>query len=167
MCLSGEDAEESIQDMFVHLWEKAPAIEIDISVKAYLYTSARNYTLNTIKKRQTEIHHLNVYSDFVDDKEPEEKISDKEISELIKSGVNTLPEKCREIFILCKQEGLTYEEIASYLNVSKKTIDSQMGIALRKLREYLGAKMQKFPVISLFLSFLLRIMNLSIVILMW
>ena len=154
ICLSKEDAEESIQSMFVYLWEKAPAINVDISLKAYLYTSARNCTLNAIKKRQAELHHLNEYSEYDNSNEPEEMSSDAEIGQLIQSGVNTLPNKCREIFILCKQEGLTYDEIAEYLDVSKKTIDNQMGIALRKLREYLHPKLGKIMII-LFFYFLL------------
>lgn len=136
--------------MFVYLWEKAPAINIDTSLKAYLYTSARNYTLNIIKKQQTELHHLNEYSEYNNPHEPEEKVSDAEISKLIQSGVDTLPNKCREIFILCKQEGLTYDEIAEYLDISKKTIDNQMGIALRKLREYLHPKLGKIVIILFF-----------------
>ena len=147
MCLSKEDAEESIQDMFVHLWEKAPAININTSLKAYLYTSARNYTLNTIKKQQTEQYHLNEYSGHEEPDEHNDKIPEAEIGRLIQSGVDTLPDKCREIFILCKHEGLTYEEIAEYLDISKKTIDNQMGIALRKLREYLQPKLKKLALI--------------------
>ncbi|NDV79289.1 RNA polymerase sigma-70 factor [Dysgonomonas sp. 511] len=149
ICLSHEDAEESVQDMFVHLWEKAAAINIDTSVKAYLYTSARNYTLNVIKKQQTEQRHLDVYSEYVEGHDSDEKMSDAQIAALIQSGINTLPERCREIFILCKHEGLTYEEIADYLNISKKTIDNQMGIALRKLRDYLQPKLKKLPLISI------------------
>jgi len=153
ICLSQEDAEENVQDMFVHFWETAPAIEITTSIKAYLYMSARNYTLNSIKKRQTEIHHISEYSDYDNGSEADDKISDAEISTLIRKGVDTLPEKCREIFILCKLEGLTYDEISEYLDISKKTVDNQMGIALRKLREFLNIRLRKLPVISLFYLF--------------
>lgn len=147
ICLFKEDAEESIQDMFVHLWEKAPTIHIDTSVKAYLYTSARNYTLNAIHKQQTEQRYLSEYPEYTDDSEKNKAISDAEISQLIQEGVKTLPTKCREIFILCKQEGLTYEELSVYLNIPEKTVDNQMGIALRKLREYLRPKLQKLLII--------------------
>ncbi len=163
MCLSQEDAEESVQEMFVNLWEKAPQIEIGTSIKAYLYASTRNYTLNAIKKQQTEQHHLNKYSEYEKGYEQEDEISPVEIAKLIQSGVETLPEKCREIFILCKQEGLTYEEIATYLDVSKKTVDNQMGIALRKLRDYLQPKLKKISVISLFTLTFLGVMLFKIV----
>lgn len=143
MCLSEEDAEESIQDLFVHLWEKSSVINIETSLKAYLYTSARNYTLNAMKKRQIVRNYLNEYAENGSLQEQEEKISEAEIGQLIQMGVDTLPEKCREIFILSKQEGLTYDEIAEYLNISKKTIENQMGIALRKLRDYLQPKVKK------------------------
>lgn len=150
MCLSEEDAEECIQDLFVRLWEKSSVVNIEVSLKAYLYTSARNYTLNAIKKRQAERNCLNEYSENREPQEQDEKISEVEIGQLIQMGVNTLPEKCREIFILCKQEGLTYEEIAEYLNISKKTIDNQMGIALRKLRDYLQPRVKRLLIILLF-----------------
>lgn len=150
ICLSQADSEESIQDMFVQFWDRAPQLEIGISLKAYLYTSARNYTLNALKKKQTELNYLEQYSELVNSNEHEEAMSTTELSSLIQTGVNTLPEKCREIFVMCKQEGLTYEEIATYLDVSTKTVDSQMGIALRKLREYLQPKIQKMLIILLF-----------------
>lgn len=163
MCLSQEDAEESVQEMFVNLWEKAPQIEIGTSIKAYLYASTRNYTLNAIKKQQTEQHHLNKYSESEKGNDQEDEISSVEIAKLIQSGVETLPEKCREIFILCKQEGLTYDEIAAYLDVSKKTVDNQMGIALRKLRDYLQPKLKKISVVSLFTLTFLGVMLFKIV----
>lgn len=163
ICLSEDDAEESVQDMFINFWEKAPQINVSTSLKAYLYTSARNYTLNIIKKQQTEQYHLNEYV-IEESDDQNEKMQDAEISRLIQSGVNTLPDKCREIFILCKQEGLTYEEIAEYLDISKKTIDNQMGIALRKLREYLSPKLRNLSVILIFLLQFLGGVKFSIVI---
>lgn len=151
ICQSREDSEESVQDMFVQFWEKASQLEIDISIKAYLYTSTRNYTLNTIKRGQIEQNHQGKYVELMDtDDDDKDKIADTDLSKLIQAGVNTLPEKCREIFVMCKQEGLTYEEIATYLDVSTKTVDNQMGIALRKLREYLQPKLQKMLIILLF-----------------
>ncbi|MFV0537264.1 MAG: RNA polymerase sigma-70 factor [Dysgonomonas sp.] len=143
ICLSKEDSEESVQDMFIHLWEKAPVVNIGTSLKAYLYTSARNYTLNLIKKQQTERNYMTQYSTDGSLQEQDEHVSEAEIGQLIQMGVSTLPEKCREIFILSKQEGLTYDEIAEYLDISKKTIENQMGIALRKLRDYLQPRVKK------------------------
>lgn len=167
-CLSQEDAEESVQDMFVNFWEKAPVLNIETSVKAYLYTSTRNFTLNLIQKQQTETRYLNEYAELAhdhasndrlseghlfDEKRPDEKTRDEELARFIQSGVQQLPEKCREIFILCKQEGLTYDEIATYLNISEKTVDNQMGIALRKLREYLQPRLQKILALLFFYLF--------------
>lgn len=143
ICVSHEEAEEYVQEMFIHLWEKAPTIAIDTSVKAYLYTATRNYTLNGIRKKQTELRHLTEYSETIDAEEPPPTITNCEMAGLIQTGIETLPVKCREIFILCKQEGLTYEEVANYLCVSEKTIENQMGIAIRKLREYLHPLLEK------------------------
>lgn len=136
-----EDAEECVQDMFVHLWEKAPELELHTSVKAYLYTSTRNYTLNAIKASAQRCSIGNediekLHADFYAESTPADQLEQEgRIARLIQSGIQQLPLKCREIFILSKQEGLTYEEIAAYLNISEKTVENQMRIALRKLKE--------------------------------
>lgn len=153
ICRSREEAEECVQDMFVGFWEKAPTLQINTSVKAYLYKSSRNYTLNAIQKKQTEQHYLEEYASQADLCEDHQTISDTEISELIQTGIKELPEKCREIFVLCKQEGLTYEELAAYLHISEKTVENQMSIALRKLREHLYPKLQKLLLLLFFYLF--------------
>ena len=65
-------------------------------------------------------------------------IQEAEINNKINASINQLPEKCREIFILCRIEGLKYKQVAHKLNISVKTVEMQMGIALKKLRENLS-----------------------------
>lgn len=152
MTLSEEDAEESVQEMFVAFWQKAPSLDIEISLKSYLYRATRNQVLNAIKKKQVEMQYSSTYYDELDLSENSQILSDEEINKIIKLGVEKLPEACRQIFILAKYEGLSYEEIAEYLNISKKTIENQMGIALKKLREYLNPIMKKLLVLLFILS---------------
>lgn len=136
---NGPDAEEVVQDVMVKFWEQAPTIKIEISLLAFLYTSVRNKALNILKHEK------------VKQKYAEQKASEKETGRMeseaqsdlslfkqeLLLALADLPNRCREIFELAKFEGLTYEEIASYLNISAKTVENQMGLALKKLREAL------------------------------
>jgi RNA polymerase sigma-70 factor (ECF subfamily) len=133
----GPAAEEIVQDLFVRIWESAQRIEIETSILAYLYSSVRNQALNCIKhenvKKKYEQEQVTMLDSYKDDFE--EKVNVKFFRQMLTSAVGDLPEKCREIFEMAKFEGLTYDEIADYLQVSAKTVENQMGIALKKIRE--------------------------------
>ncbi len=132
-------AEEMAQEVFLYVWEKRKQIEIQTTLKTYLYSAIKNKCLNYIKlelpKQQSmadvsEVM-LSVSSTKIDEGENEK------LKEYIRLAVDDLPKKCRKIFILSRNAGLTYEEIAEELDLSKKTVENQMGIALKKLRESL------------------------------
>ncbi len=129
-----ENADEVVQAFFVKLWEQKAKLKITSSVKSYLYTSVRNASLNFLKKEKTR----NLYEEKV---EPEtSEISNAENNnfiEIYETAVNKLPERTKEVFILSKNEGLSYAEIAEYLQITAKTVENNMGIAFRKLREML------------------------------
>ena len=130
-------SEELVQEVFTNLWEKVAGIEIRTSVKSYLYGSVRNACLNYIKhqgivKRHEEYEKHNVDyldTDFLELDELQSKIDD---------ALSKLPPKCREIFELSRFEELKYKEIADELNISIKTVEGQMGRALKVMRECLG-----------------------------
>ena len=133
-----DTAEEIAQDMFIHFWENAPQMHITTSLKAYLFTSARNFTLNHIKKTKTRHKYHEAAKDSIDLNE--KLISDEKANifkNLLNHAIKSLPDKCREIFEMSKYEGLTYEEISDFLGLSTKTVENQMGIALRKIREWM------------------------------
>lgn len=132
-----QSAEGIVQDVFIKLWENSRDINIEISVLAYLYKMVRNSCLNIIKhetvKRKYEQEQLKV-TDAVE-KNSETDLDLRFFKKMLSKAVANLPEKCRHIFEMAKFEGLSYDEIADYLKVSPKTIENQMGIALKKLRE--------------------------------
>jgi RNA polymerase sigma-70 factor, ECF subfamily len=135
-------AEDLVQDLFVHLWHNRTDIDINTSVKAFLYTSVRNRSLNYIKsqaarKRHETVHFENVYNET--DEEPEDNMPEKLV--LIERAINDLPEKCRQIFVLSRQKNMKYNEIAEHLDLSPKTVENQMGIALKKIREFMAKHM--------------------------
>jgi RNA polymerase sigma-70 factor, ECF subfamily len=141
----GEVAEEIVSGLFAQLWQKRNDLHITTSVQAYLFTSVKHASLNYLKSQyarhaaQTELteeQHPHVLS-------PADELSYQELQTLIQQGIETLPEKCRIIFTLSRNAGLSYDEIATELGISKKTVKAQMGIALHKLRSYLGLHWDK------------------------
>ena len=139
-----DTAEEIVHDILVGLWEKRRHLEITTSISAYLYTSTKNRSLNYISKYQN-------HTEFNDDisrnmsysMQQQQELTDGEIKSALIAAVAKLPKRCGEIFTLCKFEGLSYKEIAEYFNIANKTVEAQMGIALRNLRKTLRPVYQK------------------------
>ena len=130
--------EDVVQDVFVNMWEKREELQIE-SPKTYLYSSARNRMLNYLReeKRQNTLLEQWVQSEL-EKKQGEECFNIDEFSRLAEIAIDNLPDKCRQIFNLSKKRNLTYKQIAGKLDISIKTVESQMGIALRKIREQLS-----------------------------
>jgi RNA polymerase sigma-70 factor (ECF subfamily) len=134
-----EVAEELVQDVFLYIWEKRHALVINISLKSYLYSSVKHRSINYLKLK---------YNQYTYDDEPlgvlvathgntDESLQYAELDQLIAQAVEALPDKCKIIFNLSRKGELTYREIAEQLHLSHKTVEGQMGIALKKIREYL------------------------------
>jgi len=125
-----------VQQIFVDLWIKREKLQID-SLKSYLYQSVRNSALDVLKHKKVESRYLI----SLDKSEPEEMtdlMEEAELAHRINRAIQNLPEKCREIFVLCRFEELKYAEIADRLNISVKTVEMQVSIALKKLRKELA-----------------------------
>jgi len=130
--------EEVVQDVFVKLWEDRNVLKIE-SVKTYLYTSARNRMLNYIRDEKRRHTLLEQWMQHETEKNRGEECFDiEEFSQRVQTAINNLPDQCRKIFELNKKRGCTYKQIAEQLNISVKTVETQMGIALRKIREQLS-----------------------------
>lgn len=134
-----EEAEEVVQDVFVKFWDKCEELVPESSVKSYLYRSVHNTCLNHLKHqkvkdsyRQHVINHLDRTSEIKLVEEDPEKIRKEILAE-----IENLPPRCSEIFKLSRLEGLKYQEIADHLEISVKTVEVQVGKALRVLREKL------------------------------
>lgn len=133
-------AEEMVQQVFFRIIERNEAIAIHTSVKAYLYRSVNNECLNYFKhmkvRRGFVAHNNTITKPTVDT--PSGKLQLKELEETIRNTINDLPEQCRTIFQLSRFEELKYAEIAAQLNLSVKTVETQMSRALKKLRTQLA-----------------------------
>lgn len=133
----GSQAEEMVQNVFARLYERAGEVRIETSTEAYLYRSVYHECLNHQK-------HLKVRRAYqahaVRQGEPSSGGPGSPLKELesrIRGAMNELPEQCRTIFQLSRFESLKYREIADHLGISVKTVENQMGKALRILREQL------------------------------
>ena len=126
-----------VQQVFFDLWVKREKIDVKLSVKSYLYRSVKNRCIDYLRKNKSNSE----ISDSVEklSQTPFRDLAEEaELNDRINKSINQLPEKCREVFLLCRFEGLKYAEIAQKLNISVKTVEMQMGIALKKLRESLS-----------------------------
>ncbi len=149
-----DEAEEMVQTVFLGIWEKRESLEITLSLKAYLYRAVHNHCLNRIKHygvRETHREYSLYYQpqgyDSVTD-----AIHGSELEERIERAVSRLPEQCQVIFRMSRFDELRYQEIADQLGLSIKTIENQIGKALRILRQEL-ADYLPFFVVSMLLFF--------------
>jgi RNA polymerase sigma-70 factor (ECF subfamily) len=139
-----DEAEEIVQDFFVRFWQKRPQISPLDSLKNYFFSSVKNSSLNFLKHKKIEARYLKELSDLSDQHlvyDPDLYLA-SELQEKIKNSIDRLPEKCREIFMMSRIRGLKNEEIAIELNLSKRTVETQISNALKVLRielkEYMG-----------------------------
>jgi RNA polymerase sigma-70 factor (ECF subfamily) len=138
-----ELAEEVVSDVFFNIWVHRGTISKIESFKSYLFTSARNISLNYLQKekRMKTIWMEDVsVSLFIDEICPESELIAEELRMAIAKAINNLPEKCKLIYSLAKIEQLKYKEIAKILDISVKTIDNQLTIAFKKI----GAEIQLY-----------------------
>lgn len=132
-----EAAEEIVQDLFVRIWEKRHRIEIETSIKNYLYRSVKNLCLNHIKHNQIVLAHVShMMADQTDEAIPDSQL-DEELLQRVENAIQALPDKRQEIFRLSREKGLKYREIADQLHISVKTVETQMGLAIKTLRDTL------------------------------
>ncbi len=144
---SAEDGQEIVSDFFITVWQKRAAMHQLDNPKLYFYVSVKNLALNRLaqkkKRKLTEPDEwmVNLNSIFFN---PEELMLSEEGVKRILDAINELPPKCKIIFRLVKEDGLRYTEVAKLLNLSVKTIEAQMAIALRRLKVFRDFK-SDFP----------------------
>ncbi|MBT1698706.1 RNA polymerase sigma-70 factor [Fulvivirgaceae bacterium PWU4] len=134
-----QDAEEIVQDLFVNLWKQRERIDEHKSLHKYLFTAARNGCLNflhakKIRSRSAEIILYLYGQDVHDHIDSYHALLAKDLEQDFNEALQRLPTECRRIFELSRTDGLRYEEIALRLNISIKTVETQMSRALSRLR---------------------------------
>jgi RNA polymerase sigma-70 factor (ECF subfamily) len=134
-------AEEVVQEIFLFVWERRETWDVRTSVKGYLFTAVRNAALSylrherVVRRREAEtVERLDGPSAGAD-----AEAAAAETLAAVQRAVSRLPERCRLVFTLHREQGLTYSEIAEVLGISPKTVEAQMARALQSLRKALAA----------------------------
>lgn len=132
--------EEVTSDVFCILWEYRKKLSGIANFERYLYTITKNrafrYLRDTKKYTFTELETIS--DKFSSEIDPEYVAIDKELTTSLYEAINELPERCRLIFLMAREEGLKYKEIAEILSISEKTVNAQMVLAIKKLNKRLG-----------------------------
>jgi RNA polymerase sigma-70 factor (ECF subfamily) len=131
-------AEDVVQDVMVELWKRRQSMDVETSLRAYLFRAVRNRSLNQLRHRKVAPLADPDAADRVT-AAADREFETRELNTALRKAVATLPDRCREVFELSRIQGLSYAEIAKVLEISVKTVEAQMGKALRVLREALAA----------------------------
>lgn len=148
-------SEEIVQEMFFQLWQKRDSLSIETSLKSYLFRSVHNSCLNHIKHNKVKQSYsqqiLHENNDLLGSQYHMD--DSKELLELIGTAVEKLPTERKKVFIMIRYEDRKYKEVADILGISVKTVENQMGKAMKFLREELK---EYFPAIIILISFILE-----------
>jgi RNA polymerase sigma-70 factor (family 1) len=145
---SNDAAREIVDEVFIKIWRnKATITQID-NLTVYLYTATKNTSLNYLSARAKE----NITDSFdffsvqlCDDQSPERKLITSELMKKISAAIDQLPPRCKMVFKLVREDGLSYKEVGAILNISPKTVDAQMVIAVKQISEKVRPDFDFFP----------------------
>lgn len=131
-------AEEIVSDVFLALWQKRGQLTHVRNPLVYLYISTKNLSLNVLKQQRRHRHHDLETVDpemFAIAPEAESGMISAEVSQKIESSIRSLPARCQLIFRLVKHDHLSYREVAELLDISSKTVDAQLTLAIKKISQ--------------------------------
>lgn len=138
---SRDIAEEIVQEVFLFIWEHRETWRVEAAVKNYLFTAVRNAAVSWL--RHERVVHRRTAETIAFSTRPvpsaDSELAENEVLAAVRRAVDRLPARCRLIFTLHREQGLTYGEIATVLDLSLKTVEVQMGRALKALRTSLAA----------------------------
>lgn len=134
-----EDAEDIVQELFVGIWNREADLMPEKDFAAYITTAVKNSCISFLRKKQDSTVSIDDHpaaASTLPDEEHDPSAPSPE--ELLNEALSQLPPKCREIFLMAKQKGMKYKEIAAALELSEKTIENQMTKAIKLLREFVS-----------------------------
>lgn len=131
-------AKDIVQEVFLKLWKNRDQVSFGAQIKHYLFKATAHVSLNHLRfnKKIVRIEKETPLNELVTSMNTEE-VGYKELEIRVRNAIDNLPPKCKTIYLLSRHEGMKYKEIAEILELSPKTVENQMGIALQKLRDEL------------------------------
>lgn len=152
---SKELGEEAVADVFYKVWQKKDSLAKINDIESYLYISVKNQALHYIRRTPVidkiplELYTIDI---LPDENNPEDKLLDQEYKVLIQNAINSLPEKCREVFRLMLSDKLKHKEIAQLLNISEKTVEAHITNAYKRIAQYVNKEYNNTRTINKMLS---------------
>ncbi len=132
-------AEEIAQEVMLELWRRRESLDVEQTFRAYLIRSTRNRALNHIRhQRVVDREAASAGLESPSSPSAEDEVLGLELERAVRGAIDGLPVNCREVFLLSREQGLKYAEIAAALEISVKTVEKRMGQALSELRERLA-----------------------------
>ena len=144
-----DEAEDIVQQVFISVWEKRSTIEIHTSFRAMLYRAVYNSCLNRIKHNEVKRNYAREIQLTSSSSFSQEDVQHKELQKKINDAIDQLPEQCGKIFKMSRFDYLKYQEIADKMGLSVKTVENQMGKALKLLRENMKDYLVLFIIVLL------------------
>jgi len=132
-----QEAIDTVQELFLNIWEKKETFPITDNPKAYLMTAVKNRCYNKLSRDKLLNSNETLKDIFISTEETSSYIETKETEKSIHDSIQMLPEKCKEIFMLSRFDHLNYKQIAQVLDISVKTVENQISNALKVLRKNL------------------------------
>jgi RNA polymerase sigma-70 factor (family 1) len=142
---SREAAEEIVSDVFVKIWNRRLELEQVANLEVYLFVAVKNHSLNYLEQysslRISSINEETGLAELSNSVDPENTMEWKEILFRMDQEVSRLPDQCRRVFKLIKEEGFKYKDVAEILNISPRTVETQLFRAMKRLNEVIGPYM--------------------------
>ncbi|WP_443943882.1 RNA polymerase sigma factor [Pedobacter sp. AW1-32] len=131
------DAEDILHDLFLSLWKRRESITQISSLPAYLFSSCRYLIINYHRRKKLESHARNIAEYKLDtyDLPLDERLHYRYILDQVTQEIERLPEKCRQIFKMSREDYMSHREIANYLQISESTVENQIGKALQRIKK--------------------------------
>ena len=144
---NNENAEEVIMDVFTKFWNNRKKLPEIINFNNYAYSAVKNQSLNYLKRNRIDTESLDDYtsSKMIEYVEPEKLFLGRELAKELERVVCSLPPRCQLIYRMIREDGLKYKEVAETLDISLKSVENQMLIAMKRIRSVLETYAKEKP----------------------